>query len=275
MISKLALKRLTKSDLTLFAWHFRNRRAGNQKAINLNANVFIGELYPGLREHRDNIGVDMWIAGPAAADQINLQRKIIKGASYKNWRLDGELIHNPEGTPERFNNLQPGDVALIGFEGEPIPTRVTLVLVGQAAQQDKVLHRGLDGVLAGESMIVVMSDKLRELCDQWGVPQSHPVWLLTRDEDLVEAAMGQSTAVTRLLKRPQTQGMSLDDLRKVRRAAEDMGRLGEELVDCHLSGILETGRIAKYEWTSNSNAIAPYDFRVERTQGKRKVAGRG
>ena len=271
MISKLALKRLTKSDLTLFAWHFRNQPAGNQKAINLNANVFTGQLYPGLREHQGNIGIDMWIAGPAAAEQINLQRKIIKGARYKNWRLDGELIHNPEDASERFNILQPDDVALLGFEGEPIPARVTLVLVGQTAQQDKVLYRGLDGVLANKSMTVVMSDKLGELCDQWNVPQSHPVWLLTRNEDLVEAAMGQAPAVTRLLNRTQTKNMSLDDLRKARRAAEDMGRLGEELVDYHLNTIFEAGRIVKYEWTSNLNAIAPYDFRVERTGAWQKL----
>jgi hypothetical protein len=44
-MKKLALKRLTKSDLTIFEWHFRNRNAGNQKSINLNADVFVNELY--------------------------------------------------------------------------------------------------------------------------------------------------------------------------------------------------------------------------------------
>ena len=46
MINKLALKRLTASDLTLFEWHFNYRNAGNQKAINLNADVFKDQLYP-------------------------------------------------------------------------------------------------------------------------------------------------------------------------------------------------------------------------------------
>ena len=40
MLKKLAVKRLTASDLTFFVWHFRNQPAGNQKAINLNADVF-------------------------------------------------------------------------------------------------------------------------------------------------------------------------------------------------------------------------------------------
>ena len=85
MIDKLALKRLTASDLTFFEWHFRNRNAGNQKAINLNADVFSDQLYPTLevviRDRQNKLGIDLWIAGPAAAEPINLQRKIIKGAS--------------------------------------------------------------------------------------------------------------------------------------------------------------------------------------------------
>ena len=50
MSRKLALKRLTASDLTFFEWHFRNHNAGNQKAINLNADVFVEELFRALPE---------------------------------------------------------------------------------------------------------------------------------------------------------------------------------------------------------------------------------
>lgn len=39
MSTKIAVKKLTASDLTFFEWHFKNRNAGNQKAINLNRNV--------------------------------------------------------------------------------------------------------------------------------------------------------------------------------------------------------------------------------------------
>jgi len=41
MTTRLALKRLTDSDLTIFETLFRKLAAGNQKAINLNADVFI------------------------------------------------------------------------------------------------------------------------------------------------------------------------------------------------------------------------------------------
>ena len=267
MISKLALKRLTASDLTFFEWHFRNRSAGNQKAINLNADVFTGQLYPALdiivRERQNKLGIDLWIAGPAAAEPVNLQRKIINGTRYKNWRLDGEFVYNPEGTPERFNILRPGDMALLGFEGELAPDTVTLLLVGQDARQDQILFRGLDDVLAARSMIAIESNALGELCDQLPVPQSHPVWLLVSDEDLAEAAMGQAPAVDRLLTGPRSTSLSQDDLRMARRAAEEIGRLGEELVDFDLAEGLEAGEITAYEWASDINAIAPYDFRME------------
>ena len=269
MISKLALKRLTASDLTFFEWHFRNRNAGNQKAINLNADVFTGRLYPSLdivvRERQNKIGIDLWIAGPGAAEPVNLQRKIIKGAAYKNWRLDGEFVYNPEGTPDRFNILRPDDMALLGFEGELAPDTVTVVLVGQDAPQDQTLFRGLDDVLVTGSMMAVESKALGELCDRLGVPQSHPVWLLVSNEDLAEAAMGQAPAVDRLLTRPRSASLSQDDLRAARRAAEEIGRLGEELVDYHLGERLATGEIADYVWVSDINAIAPYDFRIRGT----------
>ena len=211
------------------------------------------------------MGIDLWIAGPAAAASINLQRKIIKGTRYKNWRLDGEFIYNPEETPERFNVLQPGDVALIGFEGELDPNTVTLVLVGQDAPQDQMLFRGLDDALATHSMIALEINALGELCDQLDVPQTHPVWLLVSDEELAEAAMGQAPAVDRLLTRPRSASLSQDDLRRARHAAEEIGRLGEELIDFHLAERKEAGGIEDYVWVSDVNAISPYDFCIRRT----------
>ena len=269
MISKLALKRLTASDLTFFEWHFRNRNAGNQKAINLNADVFTGQLYPALdiivRERQNKLGIDLWLAGPGAAEPINLQRKIIKGTTYKNWRLDGEFVYNPEDTPERFNMLRPDDIALLGFEGELSPETVTLLLVSNDAPQDQILFRGLDDILGRHRMMALENTTLGDLCDRLGVPQSHPVWLVVSDEDLTEAAMGQAPAVDRLLKSPRSARLSLDELRMARRAAEEIGRLGEELVDFHLRELFAEGEITDYEWVSAINAIAPYDFLIKRT----------
>ncbi len=275
MLYKLALKRLTASDLTFFQWHFVNRNAGNQKAINLNADVLTGEFYPALeavvRERQNKISIDLWIAGPGGAKPVNLQRKIIKGAAYKNWRLDGELVHNPEGAPERFNTLRPDDIALLGFEGELEPDSLTVVLIAKEAAEDRMLFAGLGQTLGERRMMVLDGSELRELCKSRNVPESHPVWLVASDEDLTDASMGQAPAVRRLLSRPRSANLSLEDLRKARRAAEEIGRLGEELVDFHLREAVDAGEIDDYEWASDINAIAPYDFRVQSDGGWSKL----
>ncbi|MCF5393021.1 hypothetical protein GIV99_28485, partial [Pseudomonas syringae] len=79
-MSKIAIKRLTKSDLTLFTWHFKEMNSGNQKSINLNANVFIDKLYPDLpnisaQKGKTTFLVDLSIYGPGAAPKHSLARK--------------------------------------------------------------------------------------------------------------------------------------------------------------------------------------------------------
>jgi hypothetical protein len=73
MTSKLALKRLTASDLTIFKWHFENKPAGNQKAINLNADVFIQKLYPSvpliIEEKQGTLPVNLYIYGPGVSSE--------------------------------------------------------------------------------------------------------------------------------------------------------------------------------------------------------------
>ena len=275
MMSKLVLKRLTASDLTFFEWHFRNRNAGNQKAINLNADVFKDQLYPSVdaiaRGRQNKLGIDLWIAGPAGAEPVNLQRKIIKGPAYKNWRLDGELVYNPHDSPARFNGLRPDDIALFAFEGDLAPDSVTLVLVASTEAEDQPLFRGLDGVLGGRRMTRIDVQGLRTLCEDLQVSTAHPVWRVVTDEDLVEAAAGVAPAIERLLRRPASAGLSPETLRKARQAAEEIGRLGEQLVDIQLRCWRQAGEIADYEWVSAVNAIAPYDFRVQRDDAWEKL----
>ena len=275
MLTKLALKRLTNSDLTFFAWHHKNRSVGNQKAINLNRNVLIDKLYPVLEtiasERQDKLTVDLWIAGPAAAEPFNLQRKIVKGEGYKNWRLDGEFVHNPEDSPERFNILEEGDLALLGFGGELWPHSVTLLLVAKEAEEDRILFEGLDDIRGTSRMMVLEGDALGDMCKLRGVSPEHPVWLVVSDEDILEAAVGQAPSVSRLRKRPGYAKLSAEDLQTARHEAEKIGRLGEALVDSHLRERAEAGKITAYEWTSNINAISPYDFRVEKAGAWEKL----
>ena len=268
MISKIALKRLTASDLTFFEWHFRYHPAGNQKAINLNADVLVGKLYPSLdvvaRRRQYKLGIDLWIFGPNGAPALNLQRKIIKGSAYKNWRLDGEFIHNPHTQTDRFNTLAPDDFVLFGFEGDLEPNTVTMLLVARAAEKDAPLHTNLLRMLGNRRMAALTPDDLRTLCTTTGIPGDHPIWGLLTDNDLVDAGAGLAPAIDRLLRRQGSAVLSLHALHAARDRAEEIGRIGEELVDSYLQTRLSRGEIDNYEWTSARNAIAPHDFRTER-----------
>lgn len=93
----------------------------------------------------------------------------------------------------------------------------------------------------------------------------------TPEEDIAEAAAGQALALDRLRSRPRPAMLSLEDLRKARRAAEEIGRLGEALVDFDLRKRRAAGEIADYVWASDINAIEPYDFRVERAGSREKL----
>lgn len=267
MRRKFAIKRLTASDLTFFAWHYRNLDVGRQAAVNLNADVFVARLYPAIEaaasQSGHRLGLDLWVAGPGAAPPINLQRKIITGPTYKNWRLDGEVVHNPDDDGERFNVLSPGDLALLAFEGDLVPEVLTLVLLARSAPGDRALLDALDERLGGKSMRELDEEVLREACRDH--PPEHPVWLLLVDDDVEGASLGHAPAVSRLLTRPTTRTLSLEELRRARRSAEEIGQLGERLVDNHLDRQRTAGVVEDYEWTSRINAISPWDFRVRRS----------
>lgn len=273
MTGRLAIKRLTKSDLTFFEWHFRHRNAGNQKAINLNADVFKQKLFPMVdvvaSESNDRLGVDLWIGGSAGAGIINLQRKIIKGSSYKNWRLDGEFIHDPEGDPGRFRILEPGDVVAFGFEGKLAPHTVTIILLAKAAPEDKPVLDQLDQLLDRRPMLEVTPDQLRAACRRASVADSHPISRLLTDEDIVEASVGIWPAVEQIL-RVRERIVTPQDFQKGRESAEETGMLGEQLVARYLEDLCDAGGITDYEWTSSQNAIAPYDFHVCRDESWEK-----
>ena len=264
-MNKLALKRLTASDLTFFNSHFQKGQGSNQKAINLNADVFVRQFFPGINSLANKkIIVELQITGPNAEDAHSLVRKIIRGEGYKNWRLDGEVVHNPNETPQRFDQLKPGDIALVGFEGELKPSVVLLLLVGERFEKDEHLFSVLNDELGERRMKVVEGAVLRDLCEDHGnIPETHPVWKTTSDEDLLEASVGQAPAIDRLLSRRHNLTWSPDILRARRTAAEKIGELGEELVDHYLRQRREAGEITQYRWVSSVNAIAPFDFEVQ------------
>ena len=266
MSRKLVLKRLTASDLTLFKFHFVNRPAGRQKAINMDAAIFVRELYPSLPEASlalpgGRIPLDLSIYGPGTAAVHNLQRKILK--QEKNWRLNGEYIDNPDDTPDRYNDLREGDFAVFEFTGFPLPTAAKVALIAKSNRDDAKLHRELLSRFGDASMTALSTSLLEQIIDAAAPPSSHPIHEWAGADVIEDAALGSALSIEKLLKRRQGRGLSPEELAAARAGGERTGHLGEELVDVFLKTRKEAGDITDYEWVSVANAIAPYDFRVK------------
>lgn len=265
MSRKLALKRLTGSDLTLFEWQFRNLKKGNQKSINLNANVFVKDLYPLLPELADERGgrlpLDLSIFGPGYNYLDNLQRKIIKGGTYKNWRLNGEFIHNRPETPNRYNSLAEGDYALFEFYGIEYPTAAKLLLVSQNVAEDIELFNALNTLSEGKSMITIGEAQLEELILGLTEDDRHPVNEFVIGKALEEIIVtGGDVNQNEIVSKPSLKKISLADFQKAKKTAEINGKRGEEFVNDYFEKLLERSEIAQFTWESNANPISPYDF---------------
>lgn len=264
MPRKLALKRLTASDLTLFKWHFQNNPAGKQKAFNLDARVLVDELYPQLGEPalipQPRYPLDLYLCGPGLAPANNLQRKILK--QQKNWRLNGELIDNPVDRPELYNVLAPEDFALFDFSGDVTPTMAKVVLIARAQPDDAGLHAELSRRFADGSMWVLDDDVVQDVLLAAAPAPGHPLYDWADISLLEDAALGGAAGTHTVAARRGSRGVSPEDFMRSRRNAEATGVAGEELLNAWLERELHNGRVLEFEWVASSNAVAPYDFRV-------------
>jgi hypothetical protein len=265
MPSRLALKRLTRSDLTLFEAKYRTVNVGGQKSINLNADVFISVLYPSvpaIAPTTDNeIRLGLSIVGPGGKPAHRLTRKIIKNPSYKNWRLNGEFIPNPEEDPTRYNLLQPNDLVVMAFDGDPAPDFLRLCLISQTAPADAALHTQLFPLLGNRSMIPITPDVLQAAAGPANTPPGHPIESFIFDEEietaLEDAALGGETGVRTLMRRASGRRISVADLAEARANHDRIGRDGEGLINA----FFELGT-AIATWMADTNAVSPYDFQV-------------
>jgi hypothetical protein len=273
MSRKLALKRLTASDLTLFKWHFQNLNIGNQKAFNLDSSVLIGRLYPQLGEPslvpQPRYPLDLYLCGPGLAPANNLQRKILK--QEKNWRLNGELIDNPIENPELYNVLASGDFALFDFSGDVTPTMAKVVLVAAAVQADTAVHAELASRFPRGSMWALEDGLIQEVLDIARPPAGHPLYDWAEVSLLEDAALGGAAGARAINARRGSRGISPDDFMRSRKNAEATGVAGEEMLNAWLEGERLACRIQAFEWTASVNAVAPYDFRVTGTDGSVRV----
>lgn len=270
MVERIALKLLSQSDVTFFEAQFRRRANNRQKAINLNADVFTGEFYPDLEaigSAGPEIPVNLKLLGPVGFEPYRIARSITKsGEGYKNWRLDGEFVRDPDQEPNRFGWVEAGDIALMEFTGEPQPSSVTLLIVGAA---DQALHRALHSLLQAKrkTMRALSRSELATLVEHAGASAEHPIRLLLRDDeleaDLEEAAFGGAPAVAKLRSR-RIRRISAADMARARSNAELVGAEGEALLALYLDRLKQTGEIEDVMWVSRMDAAASWDFEVRR-----------
>jgi Domain of unknown function (DUF3883) len=274
MARKLAIKKLTQSDLTLFKWHFINRPAGNQKGFNLDARVLVRSLYPLLPEvvttlPNQRVPLDLYFYGPGLAGAHNLQRKILK--QEKNWRLNGEFVENPDDAPTRYNVLRSGDFALFEFSGTVIPNVTKVVLVASEVAEDATMFAELSRRYPTGSMFVVTEEELGQVVEGANPPEGHVLYDWVESDAIEDAAMGGERGIRRLNTRRQGRGLSPQDFQRSRQAAERVGLQGEVLLNEHFDELLERGLLQSFEWTSSVNAISPYDFALRTTEDQRRV----
>jgi hypothetical protein len=268
MTRKLAIKRLRSSDLSFFHSYLHNNPQTKQKSFNLDRRIIESTFFPSLTEVVDALPgrralVALTIYGPGLAGAHQLARKILK--QEKNWRLNGELVYNPEDMPGRYDDLAPEDFALFEFNGTGAPSAVKVVLISAANEQDASLHKVLSTQYPSQSMATLGERELEQAVSKASPDASHPVWDWL-DRDLIEdVGQGSGNATQLLNHRRQGRGISLAELQNSKASAERVGLLGEDLLNHFFQDRINSGVIS-HQWASQINAISPFDFHLE-TQG--------
>ena len=270
-----AVKRLSNSDLGFFKFLYEDRLSGsNQKSINLNASPFRTSMYPGLREGRE-YPIDLRIAGPRGHFEQRLRRKIVRSDNSKNWRLDGEFVHDPEELPDRYHALRDGDFAVMRFDGEAVPEAVRLLLVG--AQDSLATHASIRQWLGlserDNSMTQLTAGQVDELAAMFSSPWDVRSFLM--DEAVIEELETNGGFRTTATNIPRDLGSRAASRPKVSRPKAsdvqgdmaEVGWKGEELVDSYLTRQRASGAIQDFSWVSLSDAYAPFDFRIIELDG--------
>lgn len=276
MATKIALKRLTKSDLTIFEWQFRNRNAGNQKSINLNTDVFIDSMYPDADAYvlTEGLPVPVTIYGPGFSNGISVRSTITPKSAetnQKNWRLGGPLIHDPIATPDRFHVLEPGDLVVMSFNGDPVPTEASLLFVAYGHPDDVLLHAALDELISGgkRTMVPLSSGDLEAVAAAVSLTANHPfpdAVLGDIKADFESDLFGIGAGV-RWAKRGRQRNVTAVELVQARTNAQRIGRDGEILVNAYLATLVYGGTLSEATWVADKNAAAPLDFHATWSNG--------
>lgn len=274
---KLALKRLKESDLSFFKSHFEANDQSKQKGFNLDTSVMQGgAFYPSLKTLLEPLPkkaahVDLIFFGPGLSPAYQVARKVKIDA--KNLRLNGELVHDPDGEPGRFSTVSAGDFAVFEFDGFPLPTEVKVVLIAKSNASDTPLHAECTKILPRESdsMREMSEADLQSLIDAASPDARHPIrdWL---DPVLLEElGSGSAQATSEVNKRRRARGISAAELQAAKEAAARVGAVGEELLNGYFESGVDT-TILSHVWVAQENAISPNDFSLTMVGGEARHA---
>lgn len=278
MADFIAVKKLSASDLTLLDRFFGVINKSGQKCINLNADVFVDVFYPSIEaltaQANGEAKVNLTLMGPAAKGPLNLTRKVTKGDTYKNWRLNGETIHDPKADPDRFAPLQKDDLAIIAFEGIGVPTALRIVFLASASSEDAALHAELLPLVnSGRRTMAVLSPaRIEAALQATGTPATHPLAMFAMDPEieaaLEDAVLGGEVGLRTIRRRRGGRTMSAEEGERLRRQAEQNGADGEALVNAMLEAMSNPNGEFTHVWASKSDPYGPYDFRVTTSGGQ-------
>lgn len=275
---RIAVKILKGSDLTFFDSFYKKKNSvkGNQKSITLNANVFAKLFYPAVTDNTlgkaVEIPVSVVVIGPQPGKPYRFTRSIARGKTYKNWRLNGAAVPDPEDEIGKFDDLLPEDVAVLEFRGEPTPESVTVIIV--SARYDPELRSRLAAIPPGgnRSMAPVSRSELYTLANSLALPLSHPLRHILDDPEveaiLEDAQSGVEPAMRRLRERAGRK-VTKQELEAAREKAGRVGADGEALAHLLLSDMHRDGRVTELVWTSDEDAAASWDFEVIEANGAR------
>lgn len=273
---KLALKKLRNSDLTLFKTHFLASSA-KQKGFNLDSRVMQGEdFFPALKTlltplPKKATRVDLVLLGPGLSSAQTLTRKVKIDA--KNLRLNGEYVPDPDDEPGRYDQLGEGDFAVMEFGGDVIPDSVKVVLIAARNPFDVELHTELGRLLPNphKSTASLSETQLRAAIEAAQPHAQHPIRNWLDPVLLEEVGNGDSDAVARVNALLPREGISPEAFQATKEAASRNGQLGEELLKHYLESDAPHG-VESHEWTSQINAISPYDFSLTMATGEQRHA---
>lgn len=273
MGTKLVLKRLSATDLTIFEFHHR-RTKGKQKAINLDKAVFFGQLYPDTKvpiEKGEHLPVDLVFYGPRARDAISLRQHV--ALQDKNLRLGAALIYDSPGEPDRFSPLAKDDFVVIAFVGDAGPASASMCFIARSSPEDSAIYDVLmtkygPSLSERKSMVVLDHKDVITLLDSPLIANNHPIFSVIDADDLEDAVQGGEQGLEKVRQSRPTRDISKEEFQRAKERAEKVGADGEALLNAYFALETEEGRIDGFEWTAATRPMSPYDFQLHDRRGK-------